>query len=259
MNEPVLTFVLPYYNEAGYIGATLATLAAQSDRRFALILVDNASSDGSAQFARVACEAMPDIRCEFLFAAEPGKIFALVMGCGAVQTELLATIDADTFYPPDYVSTAIAVFDGRPDAVCAIAHQMDSQGRASRYQRLMAALFPKKAHSGGFAEIFRTAALRQCGGFDPGHWPYVLEDHEIVHRITRFGSIAYRPDLRCRPSDRRSDRSGCSWTPGERILYKLLPSSLMNWFFYRFLAARLERRGQSNIALRAQPWQAGAT
>ena len=34
-----ITLVLPYFNESGYIGRTVARLGRQSDRRFALVLV----------------------------------------------------------------------------------------------------------------------------------------------------------------------------------------------------------------------------
>ena len=46
MTEP-LTIVLCFYNEERWIGRTLASLAAQTDRRFSLVLVDNGSTDGS--------------------------------------------------------------------------------------------------------------------------------------------------------------------------------------------------------------------
>ncbi|MFF4576165.1 glycosyltransferase [Streptomyces sp. NPDC001410] len=44
--------VLPAYNEEAGIGATLAALAAQTDTRFALAVVDNASTDATAAVVR---------------------------------------------------------------------------------------------------------------------------------------------------------------------------------------------------------------
>ena len=52
-----LFVVVPFYNEERGMGATLGALAAQNDQDFSLILVDNASSDGSAALAeRFAAE-----------------------------------------------------------------------------------------------------------------------------------------------------------------------------------------------------------
>ncbi len=45
------TFVIAYYNEADYLPATLAALAAQSVP-FRLVLVDKGSTDGSDAIAR---------------------------------------------------------------------------------------------------------------------------------------------------------------------------------------------------------------
>lgn len=57
---PVCVFavVVPVYNEEAGLGATLEALATQSDRAFALFLVDNGSTDRSAELAaRFAAEA----------------------------------------------------------------------------------------------------------------------------------------------------------------------------------------------------------
>jgi glycosyltransferase involved in cell wall biosynthesis len=49
---PTLWIVVPLFNEAAGIGPTLAALAAQRDRNFTLLLVDNGSTDGSADVVR---------------------------------------------------------------------------------------------------------------------------------------------------------------------------------------------------------------
>ena len=48
---PRWTFVIAYYNEADFLPATLAALAAQTVP-FRLVLVDNGSTDGSDAIAR---------------------------------------------------------------------------------------------------------------------------------------------------------------------------------------------------------------
>lgn len=252
--QPIITLVLPYYNEAEYIEATLSSLASQSDRRFRLVLVDNGSTDESAGIARDACRAMPDIEALFLEEREPGKIHALVAGIAEVETPLVGTMDADTIYPSDYVARTLELFSERPNSSCVLAFGFTGRKHERARSQLFAWMFPRKCHTGGYGQNFRLEALRHAGAFDPARWPYVLEDHEIIHRVVRCGPIAYGAGFHCLPSNRRADRSACSWTLLERVMYKLMPGFLMDWFFYRFLARRFRLRGLGNVQLRDKSW-----
>ena len=147
---------------------------------------------------------------------------------GLADANYVGTIDADTIYPPDYVGNAIGLFENKnaPAAALAFGLKDQTQEMGSFRLRLYSALFPTKSHTGGFGQFFDRLRLEECGGFDSELWPYVLEDHEIIHRIARHGSLAYAADFVCYPSDRPTDRVKRTWTLFERILYKLLPSGM---------------------------------
>lgn len=255
--DAMLSCVLCYYNERDYLADTIASLAAQSDRRFELVLVDNGSTDGSEQLARETARAMPDIAVSFLREDTPGKIFALARGTRAGAAPYIATLDADTIYPPEYIANVLKHFTSSAGASAVMAFGLSpASGRArpSARLRLFARFLPRKCHTGGYGQAFSRVALERVGGFDPVRWPHVLEDHEIVHRVQMHGPLVYDARHVCFPSDRRSDRSGCSWTLGERIVYKLMPNFAMGWFFYTLLASRFEKRGLNNVRLRAKTW-----
>lgn len=255
MPDPSVSLVLPYFNEERYLAATLASIAAQSERDFELILVDNGSTDDSDAVARRACAAMGAIAVVWLREDEPGKIHALRAGIAAAKAAIVATLDADTLYPQDYVARIRRAFaaDGSVAAALAMARPTGAD-RASFKQRLESRLWPRKCHSGGAGQAFRRDLLAAAGGFDVARWPFVLEDHEIMHRVVRLGTLAYSADHVCYPSDRRANRSDCTWTLGERVLYKLLPGFAMERYFYSYLAERLKRRGLSNLRLREKTW-----
>lgn len=260
MPTPQLTLVLPYYNEADFIGPTLASLAAQTNRDFVLVLVDNASSDGSQALCRAVTQGWNESRVEHCHEAQPGKIFALKHGIARVETPLLATLDADTIYPPHYVATVLDLFARNPAAAMVMAADIYSDPDSAAAQRrrraiwLLSRLFPAKCHTGAFGQAFRTDAFRRAGGYDETLWGYVLEDHEIVHRVGRYGGQVYAPGHYCSPSERRTDRASVSWTGWESLLYVLVPNRWMDWFFYRFLARRFAARGLDNRNLRAKNW-----
>ncbi|MEV4638841.1 glycosyltransferase family 2 protein [Actinoplanes sp. NPDC049548] len=107
--------VVPAYNESRLLPGTLAALAAQSDRDFTLVVVDNASTDDTAAVAagfagevEVVTEPAPGAGT----AADTGFRYAIAHGA----TKLLRT-DADCLPAPDWVATGRALLD-HADMVC---------------------------------------------------------------------------------------------------------------------------------------------
>lgn len=260
-HAPDISILLPYYNEAEYLPATLASLISQACAPARLILVDNASSDGSQAVCRDALAHRPGIDALHLHEPRAGKVHALETGLAAVETPFVATCDADTYYPPHYLARARALFgeDPRVAAVMAVGVSGDPESLAARFARrkaqLVSKLLARQCHTGGYGQVFRTGALRAAGGFSWAQWPYVLEDHEIMQRVFRHGVARYHPDLWCAPSDRRADRSSVDWTLFERIAYHLTPFALKDRYFHSFLARRLQRRGLTSLNLREKTWE----
>jgi glycosyltransferase involved in cell wall biosynthesis len=96
--HPELTLLLPYYNEKGWLGPTIDSLVSLRDQRFRLLLIDNASTDSSAEEAR--SHALPlGERAQHLTVAIPGKIQALAAAQPGIDTPYVAFCDADTIYP----------------------------------------------------------------------------------------------------------------------------------------------------------------
>jgi hypothetical protein len=127
--------------------------------------------------------------------------------------------------------------------------------RAARRIACAAAVFPRQCHTGGAGQVFRADALHQVGQFDPQRWGYVLEDHEIMHRVARVGRIAYAGAFRCTPSSRDRDRASIRWTLIERLAYHFAMGSGRDWFFYTFLARRLAARQLTSDRIRERPFQ----
>jgi len=250
--------VIPFFNERDFLGETLASLAAQT-RRFTLILVDNGSTDGSAKVAIDACVAL-GLDWTLLDERRPGKVFALTTGLEAVRSPLIATCDADTWYPPEYLAEAEALLAARGSvaagAFFAGRDDVAGQRRSALHICIMPSLLRRQCHTGGAGQVFRTAALRRAGGFDATRWNYVLEDHEIIHRVHREGSMRYGARFWCAPSPRERNRESIRWTLAERILYHALAPVAGDWFFYRFLAGRLDRRRMTSERIRERPFQA---
>lgn len=140
---PELWVVVPAYNEAAAIGGVLSALAAQTDRDFALVVVDNGSTDGTADVARAFAASAP-------FPAEvigepargPGPAadagFRHAIGCGAM---MLARTDADCVPAPDWVAAArSALLSGAEMACGRSVPRLDERPTVSERHLLPAAI-----------------------------------------------------------------------------------------------------------------------
>lgn len=255
---PDWSVVIPFFNERTLLPKTLESLAAQRVRS-RIILVDNASTDGSAGVATATCRRLG---LDFVIVTEPraGKIAALAAGLRLVRTVYVATCDADTWYPADYLANAgrvlaegnvvVGAYFVKPGASAA-----DHDKAGSRIVKT-AALLRGQCHTGGAGQAFRTDVLRRAGGFDAARWGYVLEDHEIIHQVLKLGTMGYATDLWCVPSARDRDRPSIRWTLAERLLYAALAPVAGDWFFYRFLAHRLDARRLSSQSIRERRFHA---
>lgn len=251
--------VIPFFNEEAFLGATLASIAAQTLAPDRIILVDNGSTDASRSLAEGFLRAHPKLSAVIVSEPHPGKASALKAGLALADTNFVATCDADTIYPPAYLETADRLFRKGGERTAAVLAIGVPDGRipqmlARAKSALAAMLMPSQAHSGGYGQSFRASALKDAGGFGPERWKFCLMDHEIIHRLTKRGVVLHDYSHWCRPSPRRGNRTRVRWTLGERLLYHVTPRRWRDWFFYRFLPRRFEARRVSELNLREKPW-----
>lgn len=257
--EPAWSVVIPYFNEAGFIATPIASALAQRGTSLRLILVDNRSDDGSEDRARALLADHPDFDVVYLREETPGQNHALAAGFARVTTPYVAFWDADTSYPPHYLAEAERLLArGGAAAAQAIDVYCDPaslRGSLRRLRmRLTQRLLARQGHTGSFGQCFRTADLRAAGGPLSPNWPFVLYDHELMHRVFKQGAATGSLALWCLPSERRAANAHVRWTLTERLLYHVTPFAAKDWFFYRFLAGRFARRRMVQANLRQRDW-----
>ncbi|MFN9646494.1 MAG: glycosyltransferase family 2 protein [Cyanobacteriota bacterium] len=104
------TVVIPLYNKAAWIGETIASLAAQTQPPDQLVIVDDASTDGSLQAARDALTAhiAALARCRVDLVTLPrnaGPGAARNAGLARAEGERISFLDADDRYRADALRT----------------------------------------------------------------------------------------------------------------------------------------------------------
>jgi glycosyltransferase involved in cell wall biosynthesis len=116
--KPQLSVVIPVYNEA----ATLEQIVAEVERvpiDKEIILVDDASTDGSRELLRELAARSDSRRLRALFhERNRGKTAALRTGIAAAEGEIIIVQDADLEYDPsDYPRLIQPIASGRADVV----------------------------------------------------------------------------------------------------------------------------------------------
>jgi len=133
-----LTVLVPAYDEAKVINATIASLLSQASGaggEIRVLVIDDGSSDDTAEVARSAYGEHP--RVEIYTVPNGGKASALNHGLRLAQTELVVVIDADTVLVPGALAHLAAHFaDLRVAAVAGNAKVGNRVNLLTRWQAL---------------------------------------------------------------------------------------------------------------------------
>jgi chlorobactene glucosyltransferase len=149
-NPPLVSVIVPARNEAHNIARCVKSILSTTYPNLELIVVDDSSTDGTAQIARDAAERDPRAR----FIASPplpdgwfGKQWACVTGAKVARGSVLQFTDADTVHAPDLVTRSMS---------------------AMRRTR---------------AQLFSVAGRQELGGF----WEKVIQPQIFSILATRYG------------------------------------------------------------------------
>ncbi|HSX44634.1 MAG TPA: glycosyltransferase family 2 protein [Candidatus Saccharimonadales bacterium] len=119
---PRFSVVIPAYNEAPYIAETLLSLKRQNFAgRFEIIVVDNNSSDATAEIAR-------SLGANVVEEKNPGVCNARQRGTEVAQGEIVISTDADTQFRVDWLSRIDGTFSIHKDAVAVVGSCHYSDG-----------------------------------------------------------------------------------------------------------------------------------
>ena len=118
-----ISVVIPCRDAADYIASTLDSVLNQTRPADEVIVVDDGSSDGSAE---IAAGFGPQIRV--LHAGGEGASAARLAGLGEATGDALMFLDADDLIAPDTLASLAAVLADHPDAVAICPWQ--------RYERI---------------------------------------------------------------------------------------------------------------------------
>jgi poly-beta-1,6-N-acetyl-D-glucosamine synthase len=199
-----LTVIVPAYNEAETLADTVRSLKRQTVPPDQLLVVDDCSTDATAEVAEsldVAVLRPPE--------NTGSKAGAQSFALDRVDTELVMAVDADTTLAPDAIEKLLAVF-ADPEVVAASGFVLPRRVRTiwerGRYVEYMLAFsffkriqdtYGKPLIASGCFSVYRTAELRAAGGWSTRT---MAEDMDLTWTMYRAGHrIRFVPDAVCYP------------------------------------------------------------
>ena len=212
--HPFASIIIPTYDGKALLATCLAALRGQDypTDRFEVIVVDDASSDGTVEYLAAA---FPEVRVVAL-AQNGGFIAACNAGVAAGQGEVLVLLNNDTEAESGWLEALVAALVEHPEAGSAASKMLlfdrrdtlhtagDMMGRdgiprnRGVWQKDEGQYDQERWVFGpcGGAAAYRRAAWKQAGGFDPALWMY-MEDVDLAWRLQRLGwRSIYAPEAR---------------------------------------------------------------
>jgi GT2 family glycosyltransferase len=185
-----VSVVIPLHNGGDDLCRCLQALAASIQPPDEVIVVDDASTDGSAALARTL-----GARVLTLSHGPQGPAVARNRGAAVAQGDILVFLDADVAISPDAMDQIVAAFRREPD-LAALFGSYDDAPAATDFLSQYKNLFHHYVHQTACEEAstffgacgaIRRDVFLALGGYDERYRQPSIEDIELGYRLTGAG------------------------------------------------------------------------
>jgi len=206
-STPLVTVILPCFNEEKNLREVVRCLMALRYPRYEVLAVNDGSVDATGRILEELAREHPRIRIAH-HAANQGKAVALNTGCMLARGEYLLCIDGDAVLEPDIIPWMLTHFESAP-RVGAVTGNPRIRTRSTLLGRIQVGEFSsivgliKRAQRAygriftvsGVVAMFRRTAIVQCGAWSPD---MLTEDIDISWRLqTCHWDIRFEPHALC--------------------------------------------------------------
>ena len=197
--EKKVTVIIPNYNGLKFMEPCMAALKRQTSQEFEVLVVDNGSADGSAEWLKE--HQIPGI----FLKENTGFSGAVNAGIRASRTPYVILLNNDTEAEPDYIEELVKAIEQSP-RIFSVSPRMIQMHRRDRmddggdmysimgwaYQRGVGQeieRYERPCHifsACAGAAIYRREIFEEIGYFDEMHFAY-LEDIDVGYRAKIAG------------------------------------------------------------------------
>lgn len=184
---PKVSAIITTFNREHFLGLAIASVLAQSYSDFELLILDNSSSDGTAQLVA----GVRDPRIRYIRHPEMNISEQRNLGLSEARGEYVAFLDDDDEWLPRKLELQLEVFAHNPESVALVYGALtwvDPHGRElARFEpdlrgRVVEGLLGQNAFTGSASNpMMRLSALKALGGYD--NRVVTGEDWELYLRV----------------------------------------------------------------------------
>ena len=195
---PKVSVVIPTYNNARFLAECIESVLVQSFRDFEIIIIDDGSTDDTAELVSTYCPPVRYFRQE-----NQGIISAYNRGIKSSKSEYIAFIDSDDIMLRDALKKGIEVLDKHPEAGFSYGqrYNMDERGniiglrkgpwKYSGVREGKEELNQLILHNHVNPQtIVRRRCLDEVGIFNPA-FRHGSEDYDLWVRLAKRYAVAY--------------------------------------------------------------------
>lgn len=114
-NLPLVTIVMPSYNQARYLEKAILSVLGQDYPNIEFFVVDGGSKDESPEIIRKYHQSHPDRLVWWVSEKDKGQADAINKGCKKAKGEIIAWLNSDDIYLDGAVSKAVSVLSQNPE------------------------------------------------------------------------------------------------------------------------------------------------
>jgi glycosyltransferase involved in cell wall biosynthesis len=188
MTEPIISVIMPTYNQGAFVKKSISSVLSQSYRNIELIVVDNYSQDCTEKVVT----AYQDNRIKYFKFKNKGVIAASRnFGIDNSKGEYIAFLDSDDLWYPQKLEKCLEKFKARVDLV---SHGMSYIRNGKHWKDVMCGS-PKMAdylnllYNGNCiitsATVVRKNCLKRVSGFDENPAIISAEDYDLWLRLAK--------------------------------------------------------------------------
>jgi len=111
MSQPLISAIICTYNREQYLGLAIDSLLQQDFAEFEVIVVDNASTDGTRQVVEAR---LPHAKLRYIYEPITGLSVARNTGAKIAQSSILAYLDDDAIATPQWLRVLYSAYENHP-------------------------------------------------------------------------------------------------------------------------------------------------